>query len=478
MAEESATAQANPFLPTTKRINKKFIYLLFFTHLFLSLFFLDTQITPNPTSRVLPVLTFFEEGHLQIDTYKDWSDDKSFVHGHFYSDKPPLPTFIVIPFYGLLRLLHLDKVGPDKFKGYPVAIIGDILCGVIPFVLMIMITFFSLNSKTNRGERVWLSALPFYASFLFVFAGTFFAHTLAALFLLLAYLLIKKQSKEFWVGIFLGLSVLCEFPLLLIAPFWVVMLIVQRRYSYLLRFLAGLTPPFVLLAVYNILITGSPFTAISGFHANPSFIGMQQNYGFRLPSLEAMWGLSFSFYRGLFIFAPVLFLVLILFLWKTMKINSQIKMYNFKLKFQKIIVNPFTLSVIPLFLLISAHFTWWGGWSYGPRYITAIAVLGIYESCIYLQKEKISLSLIACVSLLGIIPAWMAKVTDGYMLSEQYTNPIVQTIIPHFISEKFLNDNILTMMFHLRPNVAVYSWPVIFILLMFLLSNKKVENKL
>ena len=61
-------------------------------NLLLSAYFLDAVPSPNPTSRALPVLTIYEEGTYAIDTYEKFTMDKSFVNGHYYSDKAPLTT--------------------------------------------------------------------------------------------------------------------------------------------------------------------------------------------------------------------------------------------------------------------------------------------------------------------------------------------------------------------------------------------------
>ena len=81
-------------------------------NLLLASYFLDSVPSPNPTSRALPVVTLYEEGRYAIDTYEKFTMDKSFVNGHYYSDKAPLTTWIVLPFYGALKLLHVPEPAP------------------------------------------------------------------------------------------------------------------------------------------------------------------------------------------------------------------------------------------------------------------------------------------------------------------------------------------------------------------------------
>jgi hypothetical protein len=58
------------------------------------------------------------------------------------------------------------------------------------------------------------------------------------------------------------------------------------------------------LLLYNWSMSGNPFALGYSHEANYAF--MNDRFGFRLPTGEALWGLSFSAYRGLFFYMPVL----------------------------------------------------------------------------------------------------------------------------------------------------------------------------
>src|SRR5437762_10210928 len=110
-------------------------------NLVLAGYFLDSVPSPNPTSRALPVLTVYEEGTYAIDTYEKFTMDKSFVNGHYYSDKAPLTTWIVLPFYGALKLLHVPEPAADKVRWLTALLLGDLICGTVPFVLLTWLVF-------------------------------------------------------------------------------------------------------------------------------------------------------------------------------------------------------------------------------------------------------------------------------------------------------------------------------------------------
>src|SRR5262245_55150881 len=83
---------------------------LFLTaNLLLAGYFLDAIPSPNPTSRALPILTLHEEGRYAIDTYEKETMDKSFINGHYYSDKAPLTTWITLPVYSVMKFFNLPE---------------------------------------------------------------------------------------------------------------------------------------------------------------------------------------------------------------------------------------------------------------------------------------------------------------------------------------------------------------------------------
>ncbi len=415
-------------------------------NLLLTVFFLDASYTPNPMSRALPVLTLFEQHSLRIDRYKDWSNDKSFVEGHYYSDKPPLPTLLVAPFYGVLRWLRLDGVGADKFKAYPILLLGDFICGTLPFVLILLLTFLAVRSRSP--DAVVLSCLPFYGSFLFVYAGAFFAHVLAGALLLACYVLLKNGRSHWFAGFLMGAAVLTEYPMALAGAIFGVLVLLLAGRRPLLRFLAGLLPWAMLGAIYNKAVTGFFLKTVTAFHADAQFAAIKLNYGFRLPSVAALWGLSLSPYRGLVFYAPVL-IVMGYVAFRNRQIWQSWRSYLWPV----VLIN---------FMVISAHFTWWGGWGFGPRYLTGIATLLLYEGAQCLATVRLPRVAFYGFGVLGLLHVWLAKITAGYLLPEQYSFPLVQLLVPEFLGRRLSNGNVLTMWLGLSPGFAAACWLVLF----------------
>ncbi|GAB4288943.1 MAG: hypothetical protein Kow0068_14560 [Marinilabiliales bacterium] len=428
------------------------------------MFYIDLWTNGNTTSRALPVVTMFETGSMKIDKYHEKTEDKAFVNGHYYTDKAPLPTYIIMPFFWIAKSTGIIK--PDENESYfgkPVYAIGDVIVGVIPFVLILLIVYKEVADKSINISPALLTMLPFYGSFLYVFSGTYFAHLLSGLLLLLSYIQLKKQ-KYFFSGIYGGLSFLCEYNHALILFLWGFLIIINMRsvksffyYSF------GILPSIIFIMIYNYIFTGSPLDMLYKFH---TYSELHSNYGFSHPTLASIWGLTFSNYRGLIFYIPFLFLGIVYLVkyYKQINLKALIKSYLFF---------PFIIY----FLMISSYFGWWGGWTYGPRLLTGIGIILLYECIIMISKKKVSRFLFYLFSGFGLICAFMAKATVVYSVPTDVKNPFIDLIIPNLIKGKYNENNLLTIIFDLSPKISFYLYIVIFTLLMTLLYLIYISKK-
>ena len=461
--------------------NKWLIYtaIFFLVNILLSSYFLDIWPTPNCVSRALPVLAFSKDKTLKIDRYADLAIDKSKVGEHFYSDKAPLPTLLAIPLYELIKLCGLDKVSDDAGRKYPVyigyhvgvndsrdrinpefipiLIAGGLVFGSLPFVLIVMMSFSALHKMKPSISPVLMVMLAWYGSFIFVFSGTFFNHIFAGFLLLLSFILIKRNNYLL-SGLALGLSFLSEYTVIVAAPLWFICIwIKEKKMRHPLMFAAGILPSMLFIALYNWLITGSPWKMLNAYHASPAFQGLHHNYGFSLPSLKSIWGLSFSGWMGLFNFAPVLYCIAFYIILDFIK-NKKL-LLPLETRF-------LAVFGITFFLLISSFFTWWGGWSYGPRYLIVLAVLLLYEGMLVISRYKINTLLFAVTAIFGIIGAWIAKATVVYMVPfpeyDGFFNPFLHILLPDLFAGRFNANNALTAFFDVSPQAGAYGWLLLY----------------
>jgi hypothetical protein len=237
-------------------IAKNLIVSFFVLNLFLSAFFLDASMSANPMSRALPVLTFLEQGTFRIDAYKDLTIDKSLISGHYYSDKAPFTSVIVLPFFILCRLVGLGSTPPGRFKTFPIIILGDILCGSVPFALAMTLSLHELLRRYKRSyvyRSVLVTVLSWYGSFLFVWSGLYFGHLLAGLFLLFSYIQLVDHKNSLVSGILLGFAILTDYPSAVAFPVWLLYLLrtEQRRVLPVGKLVLGLVPAGLFLISFN-----------------------------------------------------------------------------------------------------------------------------------------------------------------------------------------------------------------------------------
>ena len=172
--------------------NNKIAFLICFLLLnfFLCSFFMDIWLAPNSTSRALPVLSLFNEKTIVIDKYKNFTGDISKINEHYYSDKAPLSTFLVYPFYYIYKKLGLPEIQKSTLEKYPiyiwedagmkdgrafllpelstVFILGGMITSSIPFLLILLISFLCIKKKSGFSP-VLLVMINFYSSFMFLY---------------------------------------------------------------------------------------------------------------------------------------------------------------------------------------------------------------------------------------------------------------------------------------------------------------------
>ncbi len=387
--------------------------LFFLTVLFLSSWHLFGGGNDNVTSRAAMVASIVEHGTLNIDAYAEHSGDKAFINGHYYSEKAPLPALLVVPFWWVLH--HFSPSPLDGTLDPALVRLGGFLIGSAPFALIITLVWLSLKSGTHdaRLPPAWVAALPFFGSFLFIQSGAFFGHLIAAAFLLLAYRA-WERDRTLVCGSFAGAAVLCEFTVALFPMCWALLLLFRRNYRALGMLALGALPACILLGAYNTAISGNPFTI--GYTHQVGYDFMHQAAGFGLPDMEHLWHITFSDYRGLFFYAPVLVVAIAAF-------SAQRGAPRWWL-------DPVIVPALLSILAISGFGGWWGGWSYGPRYLTAVAVMLFYRCLPSLVHWRWSRRVFVPLALFGLFCAFFAKDTVAFSLPTEFKHPLVQVILP------------------------------------------------
>ena len=433
------------------RHKNTFLLVFFMLNLLISSFYLDIWKNANTTSRALPIISYFEDATFRFDKYHELTCDKSLIDGHYYTDKAPLPTYVILPFFG--ALVKLGVITPDsegKLFGDHIYMLGGFLTGSLPFVIILLMIFLVIKNHPKTSGSIpplLLSIMPFYASFIFVFTGTYFPHILSGVLMLASYIYLKKD-KYLLAGFFAGLSFLCEYNLAIFFFLWAIQLIARKKaIKPAVIYCLGILPSFLFILYYNYIFTGSPFIMLYKYH---NFDQLNSNYGFSMPGTTSIWGLSFSWYKGLFFYAPFILLFFMMAFIPTIKKGSKYLLTNYLI-----------IPSIFYYLFIASYFGWWGGWTHGPRFLLALAIVLIYEGVIYLSDKKFSKTALWIIIGFGLIYNLLAKVTFVYSVPTNIANPLIDFIIPGFIRGELNPNNIMTIFFGTKPLTAF----IVFIML-------------
>lgn len=360
-------------------------------------YFFPRWADPNQNSRLNMVVAVVDDGTFQIDKYVQNTVDYAKVGDHYYSDKAPGAAFMGIPVYAGLRLFFdlpvIDNLmtrlaDNEAFKAtlreegsgilkekvrFALAQVAiTFVVAVIPSALLGILMYRLLRHFT---PKVWLRVGLVLSYGLitpaFAYAGAFYGHQLSAALLFGAFYLlftrINVPDSRFNVphllviGLLLGYSVITEYPtLLLVGILYLYTLYALYRQGRWLQ-IGWVTLSAGLVAIgwmtYNTAIFGGPLKL---GYSHSELWTEQHHTGFMsltLPYPEAMWGITFGVFRGLFILSPWLLLSLPGF-WLWWRSGEH------RVGFWVALASMFTI-----FLFNSSSIMWWGGYAIGPRYL-------------------------------------------------------------------------------------------------------------
>lgn len=433
---------------------KKFHILFFLLSLLLSTYYIDWLPNWNSTSRAALPLSLALEGTFSIDEYDEFTGDNATVEGVPISDKSPLPGLMMTPvvllvdfFYDLEELKPYDRLSVVIF-------IASVLFGSIPMALILLFVYKSRMRHVNNG--ILILYVAFFGSFLFVFSGSFMSHVFTAFLLLWSFLQLEKK-KYFIAGLLMGACFMSEYNMAIFGVGWGLFMLTQGKRRELLLFSLGVLPFILLQGCYNYLTTGSFLELAYRYQEN--FAHNADAYGFGAPSLEALYHLSISQYRGVLFYAPVLLLIIV---------GGIMQKKHFKFSWMEQMA---TLGCIFYLLVFCCNKSWYGGWTYGPRYLAGIPVILflVYLNRIQLKSLYMKIGLILLGGF-GIIQAFMDKASLLYPKTSMKF-PLIDGIIPAFQKGNY-NDRTLPGLFGgegLWPHLIFF---VLFITVLILLHKK------
>lgn len=352
-----------------------------------------------------------ERHTLFIDGYDvNTGDVSKGTGGHTYINKPPGASILAAVPYALIfaieRRLHAPVDSMTRMNCWIATALSVGLCGA--FIGPILYLYGRRRMAATPPVALCVSAIILFGTIIFPYSTMLFAHVPAALFLLLAVTLFENRPLA--AGIAAGIACSCFYVCALAAAILAIVAFCYRRRSAV-RFLLGTLPFVVLMGIYQWLCFGSPFrTAVE---ASTPFTQHGLLFGvIRLPSIDALYGITLSPYRGLFFVSPILLPAFVGFV--AMKRSQE---------FWSVI------AIVTTFILVIAGFNGWnGGFAFGPRYLVPIVpLLGIPMMA---AKPRV-LWIVAAIISVGL--NFIATATDP-MPSPELQHPVSRYLVPAFFT--------------------------------------------
>ena len=265
----------------------------------------------NAASRLNLTYALADHGTFSIDNYHQTTGDKALYNGHYYSDKAPGPSFIAVPFYLILKLFGLKS---EKYIRYALSffVIGlPSALAVFPFLSIL-----KMLGISNQWLRVVIALSYSLGTLAFPFSTIFYGHQLAAAFGIASFYLLfrlritaneQPVSSILLSGFFSGMAYCSDYPAgIIMALLFPYCMVIVRNKAMGLVWILGLSVPLSVLMYYNTVCFGGPFVSAYSYHVSYNFTSGFMGIG--LPKIEALWGITFSPYRGIFYQSPVLLL--------------------------------------------------------------------------------------------------------------------------------------------------------------------------
>ena len=409
----------------------------------------------SQNSRLDLVRAMSEQQRVMIDDYVANTGDYALYQGHTYSDKAPGPAFLALPAALILQpVLDLpvvrqqsvrlaggaafgDTLNPlgtgvdaDKLRAFVLQIVATWVAVAVPTVLGALALFGLLRQGKMATELAALITLAYgLGTGIAPYAGNFYSHALVASLLFGAWAVAAQPfapARALLVGLLLGWAVISEYPAALIALLiglaaaWA-----WRRPGALVWIAAGSLPPALLLAVYDWCAFGTPLPV--GYE-HSALWRQQHQTGFlsiTWPHVEALWGLTFGLFRGMFVRAPWLLLALpgYALWWRSGRDRPRWWVA--------------LLAPLAMWLFYASSVMWWGGFTAGPRYLVIIVPFLIVASAPMAQvlwQRRWGRAALLLLILGSIALTWSEAVAGQSFPPDTIPNPWIGYTLPSWLA--------------------------------------------
>lgn len=412
---------------------------------------------PNQNSRLNMVFAVVEEGTFRIDSFVANTVDYAKVGDHYYSDKAPGVAFLGIPAYAVIKMFldlpALDQImnmleNNEAFQAtlreggtgvleqkvrFAIAqVMLSFLFAAIPTAI-IGLLLYRLSKKFSPRPWIRAGVVITYGLLtpVFAYGGALYGHQLSGALVFMVFYLAWQHvntigiGKAILCGLMLAYSVVTEYPVVLIAGLVYLYLGYRLYQRQALSRMVWVSGSGLVVAIgwmiYNNAIFGGPLEL--GYQYSELWVE-QHGAGFMsltIPHWDAIWGITFSPYRGLFFYSPLLLIVFPGFIlwWRSREYRLELW--------------TALLATCSFFLFNASSIMWWGGFAIGPRYLLPIMpfmALAIVPGYAFIARSK------GLVLVTGLLAAWSFIAVWGLTLagqafpSDTLQNPLVEYGLP------------------------------------------------
>lgn len=296
-----------------------------------------------------------EDASFRIDRFIETTGDRSFAHGHYYSNKPPglalAGAALYAPLHAGQRAAGFDPARLASLNDRALVLLLAALPGAITVALARR-----LLERRGVAPRVALRVAAAFGagSLLLPYGGALFNHPFVGALLLGGLLALdgRRRRDALLAGALLGWAALSEYLVLPLLPLLLAWDAARARSAARAALLA-LAPAVAVaaLAVYHDRVYGSPFATSYAFEDRVRSEG-EPLTRFGWPDPRVLYWITAHRMRGLFVACPVFAAALI---------GAALRPRSIRLV---------DAAVVGYFVLANMSYAYWaGGWCVGPRFL-------------------------------------------------------------------------------------------------------------
>lgn len=363
----------------------------------------------QPASRYLLTVAAVDDHSLELDPYEDLLIiDRAEYRGHTYSDKAPYQPLLVAPAYQLFRAAggdpfpYGDDGGPDvvdagRFPGLWWVTTWSSLVPAIALTLIVRRTVAQVHPRLATPVAIAMTA----GTTILPFASWLFGHVLAAMWVALAWHLLRPADRSvaatLGAGLCLGMGIGTEYAVAAIAAIFLIDVLWARDLPRIAALCIGTVVAILPMLVYNWLVFENPLeTSYQGHLPNFQGEGALGVYNLELPRGVEVVKL-FVGDRGMFVLTPVLLLAVV---------GGVLLLERRGANRRDGVIGLVSLAVM---VLISTGIDGYGGGSPGPRYlIPMLPLLALPLAEVWQRFGRVC----ALAAGVGGVCMWLASVTE------------------------------------------------------------------